>query len=108
MLLTIIDRKLKRYGTQLFKINTKEAKASQYNHLTQNYIKKKLSQRWNNFDGIKVQRDMYSAFLIMNINDDLKTFNQEKCDKRFVNFLSLHNKEVTRLSGNKKLSSIGI
>ena len=51
---------------------------------------------------------MYSAFLIMNINEDLETFNLEKCNNRFNNFLELHEIEVLRLLGNKNLSSIGI
>ena len=108
MLLSIINRKLNYYGKQLIKIDTWSVKASQYNHLTKTYCKKKLSQRWNNLNGIKVQRDIYSAFLIMNVNNDLKSINQDKCNERFQNFLMLHNKEVERLTGNKNLSSIAI
>jgi len=108
MLLTIIDRKLKYYDKQLFKIDTWSVKASQYNHLENNYQKKKLSQRWNDFNGIKVQRDMYSAFLLMNVNDDLKSINQDRCIEIFDNFLKLHNIEVQRLTGNKNLRSIAI
>lgn len=108
MLLTIIDRKLSYYNKKLIKINTWEARASQFNHFDQTYKKKKLSQRWNNFNGIKVQRDMYSAFLIMNVNDDLKSFNINKCNERFNNFYELHNLEVERLTGHKNLSSIAI
>lgn len=108
MLLTIIDRKLKYYDRQLIKIDAYSVKASQYNHFDETYTKKKLSERWNNFNGIKIQRDMYSAFLIMNVNTDLKTINKEKCDETFENFLMLHNKEVKRLTGNKNLSSIAI
>ena len=108
MLLTIIDRKLKYYDRQLIKIDTYSVKASQYNHFDETYKKKKLSERWNDFNGIKVQRDIYSAFLIMNVNTDLKTINKEKCDETFENFLMLHNKEVDRLRGNKNLSSIAI
>lgn len=70
--------------------------------------KKKLSERWNDFGEFKIQRDIYSAFLIMNVNTDLKTINKEKCDETFENFLMLHNKEVARLKGNKNLSSIAI
>jgi hypothetical protein len=108
MLLTILDRKLHYFGTQLNKIDTWSVKASQYNHIEDNYSNKKLSQRWNDFDGIKVQRDMYSAFLIMNVNDNLKSINQEKCNSRFNNFIKLHNIEVERLTGYKNLSSIAI
>lgn len=108
MLLTIINRKLKYFGEKLIEINTFEAKASQFNHFKETYTKKSLSQRWNDFDGIKIQRDMYSAFLIMNINNDLKSFDIDKCKKRFDNFYRLHNLEVERLNRCKNLSSIAI
>ena len=108
MLLTIIDRKLNYFGEELIEINTFEAKASQFNHFDGTYTKKLLSQRWNDFDGIKIQRDMYSAFLIMNITDDLKSFDIDKCNERFNNFYKLHNLEVDRLKGHKNLSSIAI
>lgn len=108
MLLEIINRKLGYFNKQIIKINTWEARASQFNHIERTYKKKKLSQRWNYFNGYKVQRDMYSAFLIMNINPDLKTFNLDKCDERFEYFYELHNQEVKRLQGNKNLSSIAI
>lgn len=108
MLLTIIDRKLNAYDLKLIKINTIKAKASQFNHFDETYKKKKLSQRWNDFNGIKVQRDLYSAFLIMNTNKDLETFDIEKCNQRFNDFKQLHDKEVERLTGQKNLSSIAI
>lgn len=108
MLLTIIDRKLSYYGKRLIKIDTWSAKASQFNHFDGTYNKKKLSQRWNDFNGIKVQRDLYSAFLIMNVVDDLKSFDINKCNERFESFYQLHNLEVERLSGHRNLSSIGI
>lgn len=108
MLLSIIDRKLGYYGEKLIKINTFDAKASQFNHFDGTYTKKPLSQRWNDFKGVKVQRDMYSAFLIMNISEDLKSFDINKCNARFEKFYQLHNKEVDRLKGKKNLSSISI
>lgn len=108
MLITIIDRKLKYYNRVLNKIDTYSVKASQYNHLTGECNKKKLSDRWNYFGNIKVQRNMYSAFLIMNVDNDLKGINQEKCNNRFENFLRLHDIEVERLTGHKNLSSIAI
>ena len=108
MLLTIINRKLGYFDKELVKINTYKARASQFNHFDGTYKKKKLYQRWNYFNDIKVQRDMYSAFLIMNVNNDLESFNIEKCKERFDNFFKLHNLEVARLSGQKNLSCIAI
>lgn len=108
MLLTIVDRKLRYYDERLIKINTFEARASQFNHFDGTYAKKTLLQRWNDFNGFEIQRDMYSAFLIMNISDDLKSFDIDKCIERFDNFYRLHNLEVERLTGKKNLSSIAI
>lgn len=108
MLLTIINRKLGYFGEKLIEMDTFSAKASQFNHFDGTYTKKTLSQRWNDLNGMKIQRDMYSAFLIMNINDDLKSFNIDKCNDRFENFYRLHNLEVDRLTGKNNLSSIAI
>lgn len=108
MLLEIINRKLSYYDKYLIKIDTWHAKASQFNHFDGTYHKKTLSQRWNDFNGIKIQRDLYSAFLIMNTSSDLKSFDINKCNERFENFYKLHNKEVKRLTGHKNLISIAI
>lgn len=108
MLMTIINRKLLYYGLELIEINTIKARASQFNHITCEYNKKSLSQRWNDLDGVKIQRDLYSAFLIMNISDDLENFEIKKCNDRFNNFKILHDIEIQRLSNTSTLSSMGI
>lgn len=105
MFLEILSRKI-----NVVKINTVEAKASQYNHVTHEYKKKTLSERWAVVGDCKIQRDLYSAFLIMNISEDLKTFSEEKCNHRFNNFVELHNLEIDRLRNSKRkfLTSIGV
>jgi len=106
MFLTILDNKLKWQGKELIKINTSTVKASQYNHFDDTYTKKPLSQRWNDFGDIKIQRDLYSAFLIMNIKDNLKEIDQDKCTKEFKQFKKLHDLEIKRIK-NSKCKSIG-
>lgn len=112
MLMTILKNKLKAKGGLFLEVNTFKVKASQYNHLNQEYNKKKLSQKWNHFnynnEDIKVQRDLYSAYLIKNVERDLETINNDKCNEGFENFLEMHNKEILRLQGLNNLSSIGI
>lgn len=110
MLLIILDNKLKFNGSQLYKIDTWSVKASQYNHIEDKYIKKNLNERWNDFGNYKIQRDLYSAFLIMNIKENLKEIDRELCFETFSNFKILHDKEVERIkNGNDKLiSSMGI
>jgi hypothetical protein len=108
MLLTIVQQKLERQGETLYKVNTREVKASQYNHETDDYAKKKLSERWNDINGEKVQRDMYSAFLLMNVGSDLKSIDKEKCNERYANFKGKHDEEIKMLASKRNISSIGI
>lgn len=98
-------------GGKYIEVNTYKIKASQYNHLNKEYNKKKLSQRWNEFeqDGrkIKVQRDLYYSYLLKNVNG-LDIINNQQCINDFDKFLEMHDKEVSRLKGLNNLSSIGI
>jgi len=97
MFLTILDNKLKWIGKELKKIDTWKVKASQYNHIDDRYIKKDLNERWNDFGEFKMQRDLYSAFLIMNVNDDLNSINRKLCFEKFDRFKLLHDIEIERL-----------
>lgn len=97
MLLTIIDRKLKVQGRSIKKINTYTTKASQFNHLTGEYNKKPLSDRWNGFGELRIQRDLYSAFLIGNTNETLNSVDVDLCNAGWDRFVELHNQEIARL-----------
>lgn len=108
MLLRILNRKMKSNGEELIEINTYKARASQYNHLDETYKKKSLWERWSDLGELKVQRDMYAAFLIRNVNKDLESFDKEKCEERFEKFKELHDREVERLRGKKNVKSMGI
>ncbi len=112
MLMTIIKNKLKAKGGIFLEVNTFKVKASQYNHLNGEYNKKKLNQRWNYFnynnEDIKIQRDLYSSYLIKNVNSDLETINNYKCIEGFEKFLEFHNIEIDRLQRLNNLSSMGI
>ncbi|QSZ26401.1 transposase [Aceticella autotrophica] len=114
MLLNITDRKLHYFGEELIKVDKTKVKASQYNHITDTYDKKDLSDRWNcfNYNGkeIKVQRDLYSAYLLQNTEDN--KIDRSKCIEKFDNFLKLHDKEIKRLKKLKEtkqlLGSMGV
>ncbi|WP_431027815.1 RNA-guided endonuclease TnpB family protein [Lysinibacillus sp. LZ02] len=111
MLLSCLERKLKYNGLKLNKVNTTKVKASQYNHFDDTYTKKSLSKRWNDFDGIKVQRDLYSAFLLMNmVNDkDLDKIDRDLCFKTFHLFLKNHDALISKLKKESHtLKSMGI
>ena len=62
-------------------------KASQYDHELNKFIKKKLSQRFHIFsDGTKIQRDIYSAFLLYCVNEDGTKVDRKKCLDFFDEF----------------------
>lgn len=111
MFLEILKNKVIAVNGKYIEVNTHKVKASQYNHLNNEYNKKKLSQRWNYFkynnENIKVQRDLYSSFLIKNVREDLESIDDKLCDEEFEIFLKLHNNEIKRLSNNINVSSMG-
>ena len=100
MFLTILDNKLKLLGTELHRINTIEVKASQYNHVENSYVKKELKKRWTMIGEAKIQRDLYSSFLIMNINPDLRSINRVQCLETFEKFKIVHDIEIERLKAS--------
>lgn len=77
-------------------------KASQYNHVTNEYVKPLLSERvkkiWDNL----IQRDLYSAYLLLNHNEDYKEIDREKCIESFNTFLTNHNELIEELKQNKE------
>ena len=85
-----------------------------YNHIEDENKKKPLSERWKIIGNNKIQRDLYSAYIIKNVNiEDRKTINREKMIEEFENFNKLHKKEIERLENLKKrkhklISSFGI
>jgi hypothetical protein len=114
MLQTTIEQKLSYFGKTLNKVNTKEYKASQYNHIFDDFRKKSLNQRYvilldENFEEIIVQRDLYSAFLIANSNKERTLADRSKCLKNFKNFFENHNKCLEEILNKetKRLSSFG-
>lgn len=109
-LISILDLKLRSLGREgITKVPT-AIKASQYNHLTRTYQKKELSQRWNDMpDGRRIQRDLYSAFLLQHVNEDYSAFDQEALDRDYPQFVILHDQCIETLKhAQKTLASMGI
>lgn len=108
--LTVLDRKLGYLDKSLVLVNTKAFRASQYNHVTDDYVKKKLSQRSQHINDLWIQRDLYSAFLLMNTASDLFHADRDKCLATFDRFVTNHDKCIDELKTcNQKLPvSFGI
>ena len=93
-----------KFGNGYHEVNTWEFKASQYNHITNTCIKKKLSQRIQELDyngeTITIQRDLYSAFLLMNSNNTLDKPDLNLCNITFKNFIVNHTICINNLKAN--------
>ena len=87
--LNILQRKLSYIDKRIFIVDTVKFRASQYNHVTDTYTKVELSDRWKEIDGITVQRDLYSAFLLMCAADETKP-DRNMCEIFFPDFIKNH------------------
>ena len=109
----ILEYKCTYYDIPFNYIETDKFKASQYNHQKDKYIKKELGDRWNELTykrkKVKIQRDLYSAFLIKNSDSTLAKPDRKKCKSTFNEFVENHNKCIDYVKENNKnrLSSFG-
>lgn len=92
--LTILKVKLEAVGGFLYEIDTQKFKASQYNHVTDTYIRVPLTSRFKIISGYPVQRDLYSAFLIQHAFCTLDKPDRAACEKDFKHFVRLQNKTI--------------
>ena len=98
-----IEEKLSYFGKELIKINPFKTKASQFNHISQDFKKCSLEVRFKELvQGIVVQRDLYSAFLIKNV-ENLSEYNMEKINQQFDEFYEKQLKEVERIKNEGNL-----
>ena len=112
MFLTILKNKLKSTpGGQYHEVVTTSFKASQYDHTDGSYRKKLLKERWARLsNGDSVQRDLYSAFLLMNSREDLYAADQTLCEETYARFKAQHDREIQNLYNSKQQypSSFGL
>jgi hypothetical protein len=110
MLISILDQKLRSRGKPgVTKVPT-SVRASQYNHISDDYHKKELGERWNDMqDGRRIQRDLYSAFLLQHIDTDNNNFDKPTLFRDYENFVLLHDQYIEELKKlPKTLASMGI
>jgi hypothetical protein len=109
-LIGLLDIKLKSRGLEgVCKVST-SVRASQYNHLTDEYKKKELSERWNHMpDGRRIQRDLYSAFLLQHMNETQTDFDKTALIRDYERFTVLHDQCIEELrKAPKTLASMGL
>lgn len=90
-------------GEELHKVNTFTFKASQYDHTNNTYQKKLLGHRWAKLsNGDKIQRDLYSAFLLMNSDTDMQYTDQNKCKRNYKKFKIQHDELIKAMQESSK------
>lgn len=127
MLITMLKQKCQSRGLEGVKEVDTHVRASQYNHQTDTCIEKALENRWNVMpDGERIQRDLYSAFLLQHCKQGLPEYNRKELKKEFgeelyrvfdrealqrdyPQFVAYHHMTIQRLSAlPKTIASMGI
>ena len=102
-LLKKLKEKLLYFGKELIEINPFKVKASQFNHIKQEFKKCSLEVRFKELEhGIIVQRDLYSAFLIQNVKNS-NEYDIKKINQKFGNFYKKQLEEIERIKKEGKL-----
>lgn len=98
-----LEKVFKQTHGNVLKVPIFDYRASQYDHLSGAFEKKKLSKRWHVFEtGEKVQRDLYSAFLLYCANETAQQIDPELCLKEYDQFKTNHDLCIEKIIQNKQ------
>jgi hypothetical protein len=89
----ILCQKAARYGILVIDVDSFKYKASQYDHLTRTPTKQDLRTRTKMVGKNRVQRDLYSSYLLYNFKDRTST-DFDKCKSKFRTFLKRQNQVI--------------
>ncbi len=97
LFVSLLKEKAKQYEGTVHEVDTVSFKASQYDHISDTYTKSRLSQRWKTIGPYQVQRDLYSAYLLMNSNKTRKQAERTRCEEGFEAFMKMHDETIKRM-----------
>lgn len=100
LFLSILTKKAEHAGGYVIKVDTRKLRASQYDHVTDSYKQVSLNARDKCIGNITVQRDLYSAYIIRHVSNNLKTPDRESMITNFENFVNLCNKCIDDMKSN--------
>lgn len=100
LFVTLLKQKASLYGGKVIEIDTSSFKASQYDHIANEFHKVPLSQRFKTVGEIEVQRDLYSAFLICHSQKNGKKPRRKECIDHFDSFVTLQNRTIQEMKNN--------
>lgn len=92
--LQILEWKCTILGIPFEVVDSFKVRASQLDHVSGEYRKMKLSERWKQVGGEYVQRDLYSAFLLSHVLKDGETVNLRACSRDFGGFVDRLNEFI--------------
>ena len=105
-LINLVRMKLHYVGGIVETVNNYKIRASQFNHLTGEYLEVKLNDRWKTLlPNIEVQRDLYSAFLIEHV-EDKNNYNYETLSEDFKTFKQQHYILINELIKQKQEGNV--
>jgi hypothetical protein len=95
--LALLKQKAEAAGGRYREIRTGTFRASQYDHVTDACTKVPLKQRYKDIVGTRVQRDLYSAFLIRHANEALDAPDRNACLRDFARFAEVQASEIAAM-----------
>lgn len=101
LLKTRLEQKCVQYDLEYIETDKWKYRASQYNHIDDEYIKAALSERFKLIGGVLVQRDLYSAFL-QSCFGTIEKPDRNKCIQMFDNFVKMQNALITEMKASGK------
>lgn len=102
LFLRLLEQKCAASGGVYAEVNTSVFRASQYDHTTGKRAKSSLSERWKDIGEARVQRDLYSAFLIRNADGGLEHPDRDKCNAEFAHFVEMHDETIEKMKADGK------
>lgn len=96
LVISRLKQKCDQYGLVYIETDKWKYKASQYDHVLDEYIKSELSQRFKQIGDYTVQRDLYSSFL-QSCMATLEKPDRDKCIKLFDNFVKMQDELINEM-----------
>lgn len=103
--MNIMEQKLSYIDKTVFYVDIWKFKASKYDHVLGDYTESPLSARSKMIGDSRVQRDLYSAFLLWCAKDDA-TIDRDLCFEAFPLFLSFQGAYINKLLSDGKKHSL--
>jgi hypothetical protein len=109
LFVSLLDQNLKNNNHPgVIKVKAKDLRPTQYNHTTDTYEKHGLDERVVYINGRPYQRDLYSAYKLLYVNEASTGYDKKALEENFAHFTELHDAEILRHKGMNNPKSMGV